>query len=384
MSTKLWAIHPDILTASERQTYHAIEALAALGDATLCRMLVTRAPVHAKDVMSLCVKHREAPSADVLARQIMRQAMSQADSILHREMASDGLGQFVRLVDVALGNPRFIESRARPLSCLRFDEGTPLTAKACAHTLSVASRAYLAQGADTTPTRALGGGFESLQAMAMWPLWRAARESGDAFVHSPAFEMAQAYSDAVMDLCEGLISRPMPEDAPGFDQERYLVGDDPTLWGRAAEGVIGVLRLASHPEMTPDSVRAVASSVWFRVDRNGGPHYQGALAQIQGRLRCAFLKAQHPLIGPLQTCSAALVVLVGLVDREGAQDLILSPADMRAHLLRELSGNGEPGQERRLLPRGYRYNAANKSIVIEASRQGEKTREISLKDGLRA
>lgn len=374
-------IHPKSLTLMQTQTYHAAFVLASLGDETCCRLMVTRAPETAKVILELCAKYPDASHVDALVRQLLRQAMLQPDSIFHREMGYSGLARFRRLIDIVYGDVRFVESDSTPLACLNSADAGPVAAIAMREALGVASRAHAVQGGGMTSTTALSMGYDTLASMGMYTLWHHAERHPEDVLYSQPFALTREYAHAVMDLLDLVMSLPGAQ-ATDFPREAYHVTTDPTLWARAVEALLQLLSMVSHPSIGADAVQSLAAMAWHFVNRAPAPHYEVAYAQVQARLRGALMTPQYPEIGPLQTCSAALVVFVGLREWPNHRYPIVTPRELRQHLLKELEGTAQADTRhtRRLLPRGYAYDATTRSILIHDDNNPSATPRVVVLD----
>ena len=112
-------------TNFERVCYTLLDLWA---DKQFCKVLVTRCPQTAIQILLDVQNERLYESgAYALVQELIDQAMSHHDSILHREGDYSGLGRFKPFISTAFGSQDFVNSRLRPLQAWSTHNQDPIT-----------------------------------------------------------------------------------------------------------------------------------------------------------------------------------------------------------------------------------------------------------------
>lgn len=163
-------------TDFERVCYTLLDLWA---DKQFCQVLVTRCPQTAIQILLEVQNERLYESgAYALVQELIDQAMSHPDSILHREGDYSGLGRFRPFISTAFGSTDFVNSRLRPLQAWPThdqDRITTLQVKRYGDAIDTALRAAIEERRTGSIHAALSSALHVVNGIAQQAAWAMTR-----------------------------------------------------------------------------------------------------------------------------------------------------------------------------------------------------------------
>ena len=241
-------------------------------DPQLCRVLVTRCPRTAMEVVLSVQEFRlYGGGARALIDEIFNQAFSQPDSILHREGSYSGLGRSKSFMNAAFGDVAFLESM-RPLQSWRIHEMEQITS---AQTERFGDAIEIALRAGTSEHR-VGGFYEALTC-ALDNVNQIGQQAAWAMARIPNGESANTECSRVLGDC-GRIFRsaiefvgelpanlqPTAEEVE-IDPSNYEVIQDRTIHSAIANGAFEYVEVLAMCDAHDISTRHHLMQLWHAI-----------------------------------------------------------------------------------------------------------------------
>jgi len=274
-------------TDFERVCYTLLDLWA---DKQLCQVLVTRCPQTAVEILWAVQNMRLYESgAYALVQELIDQAMSHPDSILHREGDYSGLGRSKSFMSTAFGNSDFVNSRLRPLQAWSTHEQARITTtqvQRYGDAIDIALRAAVEERRT--------GSFYAALSSALHVVNGIARRAACAMTRIPEGEISQSEWSRVLNQCGDIhckviatIASLPAEQQPSaqaatIDPVTYKPRDDRSVYEAVARNAHEYVESLAMCKGHDDTIRLGAISLWdalFPLQAPAIPHALNAVRQ---------------------------------------------------------------------------------------------------------
>lgn len=354
-------------------TSYGLECLNLLADERFCKVVVEYCP---ETAVLLITKISESSRQNMwgrsLVHQLIRQALINPNSIMHREDNHSGLGRFKSFTKSVFGTYAHIDSFQRPLKAWEYwrdEENTTQILQKYALALEMAFSSYFEAADYWTYPAALAVGVQSLVGSAQFKLPRLRLEEGEWISDTPAFKSWQIVSETLLKLIETTIKNDERLPNYEFDSQNYDRSQDPSIYGVIAEGVYEFLEKLSMYRKDDHAVRSLAIRLWMDVaPANSRPAIRPVL-EIQKRLAVHLrnMVEKNLVQGYYPALTRVLISLIGLHAKQDGEDSRFFTSDfhslMRKHFLNAHRTDSVIAED--MLPKGVTLDESGQRLVIE-------------------
>ncbi len=275
-------------TDFERICYTLLDLWA---DKQLCRTLVTRCPQTAIEILSKVQTMKLYESgAYALIHELINQAFSNPDSILHREGDYSGLGRFKPFMTMAFGNWEFVTSHLRPLQAWRAHEQDRISstqARRFGDAIEIALRSAIEENRMQAFYAALSSALCLVNDIARRAAW--------AITRIPEGELSQSEWSQVLNECghvhckviKTITSLPAEQQpsvqVANIDPKEYDPNADHSIYAAVAKNAYEYLESLAMCKGHDDSIRLDAIFLWEEIFPDQETAMSHALSAVRQR-----------------------------------------------------------------------------------------------------
>ncbi len=265
-------------------------------DKQLAQILVTRCPQAAIEILLSVQNERLYESGPyALVQELIDQAMSHPDSILHREGAYSGLGRFKPFMRTAFGNVDFVNSRFRPLQAWQTqDRITALQVQRYGDAIDIALGAHIEEHCTGSFYAALSSALRIVNGIANQAAW--------AMTRIPESELSQSEWSRVLYECGNIHCKAistvasLPEEqqpsaqSVEIDPATYNPINDHSIFDAAARNAYKYVEALAMCKGHDGSIRLDAIHLWDVLFPQQAPAIPHALNAVRQRFLFALRK----------------------------------------------------------------------------------------------
>ena len=359
-------------------TGHALECLNLLADERFCRVVVEYSP---RTAVLLITKVLEATLHEqwgrALIHQLIRQALINPNSIMHREDDYSGLGRFKSFTKSVFGRYEFINSLQRPLQAWRhYDDGenTLEILKKYALALETAFGSYFEGGDYWTHPAALWVGVKTLVDSSQFKLLRLRLQDGEWLGDTDAHKSWSVVGDTLKKLLRLVTESDGKLPTYDFDTSTYDKFRDPSIYGVIADGIYEYLEKLSMYRKDDESIRLLAIDLWLEIAPISAPPFPRAVVEIQKRLAVHLTKkvTQNLSEGYYPALTRILISLMGLHDGPAGRPPEFFVREFHLLLRRYFAEAYRTDSEKAkdMLPKGVTFDEGTKQLIVEKRWKG--------------
>lgn len=246
-------------------------------DRQFSQILVTRCPQTAVQILLEVQNCRLYDSgAYALVQELVGQAMSNLDSILHREGGYSGLGRLKSFMSTAFGNPDFVNSRQRPLQAWQAysqDRISPSQVKLYGNAIDIALRAVIEEHRTSAFYAALSSALHVVNGIAQRAAWAMNRISEGELSQSEwstlLYECGNIHSKVIATIASLPAEQQPSTQVANIDAAAYDPIKDHSIFGAIARKAYEYVESLAICRGHGDTVRLDAIFLWDELFPHG-------------------------------------------------------------------------------------------------------------------
>ena len=248
-------------------------------DKEFCNVLVVKCPDTAIEILkAIQNSHLYESGAYALVQELINQAMSDQDSILHREVNFSGLGRFKSFMTTAFSQTDFVCSRLRPLQAWSWHTETSITAphiRLYGEAIGICLRASIDEQSLNAIYPAFYSALKEVNSIAQQAVWRISQLSENQLSQSEYAKILSECTEIHRKIVITIAALPNNQqpllNEININPEIYNPINDRSIYCAVAENSYQFIERLAMCKGHDDGIRLYAMEVWDQIFSPSAP-----------------------------------------------------------------------------------------------------------------